>query len=323
MIGLNEGVGEDARRISRVPELTAAIFGAGGWLEDRLRLEHRPQQEAMARAVARAFQDDEPLLFEAGTGVGKSLAYLIPGLLHSVDTGRPCVVSTHTISLQEQIQGQDLPRCRRLFSSAPELAAYADFKSALLIGKANYLCTSRLARALAEKSTLFGDSDYAELQRIAEWADKTETGIRHELQPPPSPEVWEAVSADGAACSRRNCGERCPYQRARSRLRSANVIVVNHALLFALIAAGGARAEGAGSGGRGVLFPDDFVVLDEAHTVPEVAGEHFGVSIGSTGVERLLKGLYNPKTRRGLMARRTGSDGAEAVVRALEASTRF
>lgn len=322
MIGLHEDAGA-ARAPGRLAPLTAAIFADGGRLEARLHLEHRPQQESMARAVASAFDADDPLLFEAGTGVGKSLAYLIPGLLHAVDTGRPCVVSTHTISLQEQIERQDLPRCRRLFSSDPDLAGYAGFKSAVLIGKANYLCTTRLAHALAEKATLFGDGEYAELQRIADWAERTQAGIRHELQPAPIPEVWDLVNAEGSACSRRNCGDACFYQRARARLRAANLVIVNHALLFALMAAGGARAEGAGPEGRGVLFPDDFVVLDEAHTVPEVATDHFGVSVGSQAVERLLKGLYNPRTRRGLMVRRASREGIDAVAEALEASVRF
>ncbi len=323
MIGLNEGGGA-ADLSERLTELTAATFAEGGWLERHLNLEHRPQQAAMARAVAAAFRDDEPLLFEAGTGVGKSLAYLIPGILHAVDSGRPCVVSTHTISLQEQIEQQDLPGCRRLFAAAGELAAYAEFKSAVLVGKANYLCTTRLAQALAEKATLFSDGDYAELQRIADWAERSATGIRHELQPAPVPEIWDQVNADGAACSRRNCDcERCFYQRARTRLRAANVIVVNHALLFALIAAGGARAEGAGAEGRGVLFPDDFVVLDEAHTVPEVATTHFGISLGSYGVDRALKALYNPRTRRGLLVKRGGADAAAAVAEALDAARRF
>ena len=93
---------------------------------------------------------------------------------------------------------------------------------------------------------LFDDAGYAELQRIADWAETTETGLRHELQPPPNPDVWDSVNADSSSCSRRNCDcARCFYQRARARVRSAQVIVVNHSLLFSLINAGGARAAGA------------------------------------------------------------------------------
>ena len=114
----------------------------------------------MARAVAAAMKSDEPLLFEAGTGVGKSLAYLVPGLIYAIDTSRQLIVSTHTISLQEQLETSDLPKCRRLFKSTPTLARYADFKSAVLVGKSNYLCTTRLGSALADRTTLFADADY-------------------------------------------------------------------------------------------------------------------------------------------------------------------
>jgi len=277
----------------------------------------------MANAVAEAFRDDEPLLFEAGTGIGKSLAYLVPGIIHATDCGRQLIVSTHTISLQEQVEKNDLPLCRRLFGLVPELGRYAGFTATVLVGKSNYLCTSRLSHALAERASLFDDAGYAELLRIAGWAAATATGLRHDLQPQPDPEVWDSVNADSSSCSRRSCDcSKCFYQRARARVRSAQVIVVNHALLFSLINAGGARAEGAADAG-GVLFPGDFVVLDEAHTVPEVAQESFGLSLSSLGVERSLRHLYNPKTRRGIMARRADAELRQRVADALESSSQF
>jgi ATP-dependent DNA helicase DinG len=261
---------------------------------------------------------------EAGTGIGKSLAYLVPGIIHATDCGRQLIVSTHTISLQEQIEKKDLPLCRRLFGSAPELARYAGFLSTVLVGKSNYLCTSRLSHALAERASLFDDAGYAELLRIADWAETTHTGLRHELQPPPNPDVWDSVNADSSSCSRRNCDcARCFYQRARARVRSAQVIVVNHSLLFSLINAGGARAEGAGAEAAGVLFPGDFVVLDEAHTVPEVAEESFGLSLSSLGVERTLKHLYNPRTRRGILKKRGDAEFRQRVADVLDASGQF
>ena len=333
MIGLENDAGPPAPA-TRAPRFAAETFAEGGWLHAGLGLEHRPQQEQMARAAAAAFRDDAALLFEAGTGVGKSLAYLVPGIVHAIDQGRQLIVSTNTMSLQEQIETKDLPLCRRLFSSAPALAPYAAFKSAVLVGKANYLCTSRLAAALAERASLFGDDDYPELQRIADWAGVTPTGLRHDLRPAPRDEVWEAVNADSSSCSRKYCDcERCFYQRARARLRAADVIIINHALLFALISGGGPRAEAQGEGAaeaRGVLFPGDFLVLDEAHTVPEVATAHFGLSLGSHGVERTLRHLYNPRTKRGLLRRLRpagGSPGgrgaAQLVGEALDASARF
>ncbi len=323
MIGLHEDSAPAAGpKPGRVRELAAVLFSEAGVLCDALNLEHRAEQEQMACFVAGALHRDEPLLFEAGTGVGKSLAYLVPGLIHAVDQGRQLIVSTHTISLQEQIEQKDLPICRRVFKSTPDLAKYADFRSTVLVGKSNYLCPTRLSHTLADRASLFADADYAELQRIADWAETTPTGLRHEMKPPPRPEVWDAVNADSSACSRKHCdADKCHYQRARARLRTAQVIIVNHALLFALINAGGAR--GPGNDTRGVLFPDDFVVLDEAHTVPDVATDNFGLSLSSYGVDRALKHLYNPKTKRGVLKKLGGTEAQQLVIDALDAAKQF
>src|SRR4051812_11908501 len=324
MIGLRDDTASAPPPPSRAPELAAKIFADGGWLETGLKLEHRPQQDQMARAVAAAMKADSPLLFEAGTGVGKSLAYLVPGIIHAVDQSRQLIVSTHTISLQEQLETSDLPKCRRLFKGEPGLERYAEFKSTVLVGKSNYLCTTRLGHALADRASLFADADYDELQRIAAWAGATDTGIRHDLRPPPRAEVWDAVNADSSSCSRKHCdGEKCFYQRARARMRSANVVIVNHALLFALISAGGARANGATTDTPGVLFPNDFIVLDEAHTVPEVATDNFGLSLSSYGVDRALKYLFNPRTKRGLFRKHGGPEAQQLVADALDASRLF
>ncbi len=129
MIGIRDDTAPAPPAPSRAPALSARVFAESGWLQESLGLEHRPGQERMAITVAAAFRDDEPLLFEAGTGIGKSLAYLVPGIIHATDCGRQLVVSTHTISLQEQIEGKDLPLCRRLFSSVPDLARYAGFQA--------------------------------------------------------------------------------------------------------------------------------------------------------------------------------------------------
>ena len=328
MIGLREDPGSvpspvspDPVGVSHAPALAAEAFAEQGWLHGVLHLEHRPQQEQMARAVAAALRDDEVLLFEAGTGVGKSLAYLVPGIIHALDQSRQMIVSTHTISLQEQIETKDLPLCRRLFESVGELRPYAKFKSAVLVGKANYLCTTRLAHALQGRHELFPTAEQEELARIAAWAKESPEGLRHELSPAPSPEVWEAVNADSSTCSHKNCaGGHCFYQRARARLRHAQVIIVNHSLLFTHVNAGGAAEKG---GTRGVLFPDDFVVLDEAQTVPEVATEHFGLRLSSYGTDRLLKYLWNPQKKRGLLHRLGGAREKQLVEDALEAAEQF
>jgi len=325
MIGIRDEQASAPPPPTRAPEFAAKIFAEGGWLHAGLKLEHRPQQETMARAVASALKGDEPLLFEAGTGVGKSLAYLTPGIIHAVDQERQLIVSTHTISLQEQLELKDLPLVRRLFQSNPALARYVDFRSAVLLGKSNYLCPTRLSQALSDRASLFADADYEELQRIAGWAETSDSGLRHELRPPPRAEVWDAINADSSSCSRKHCDcEKCFYQRARARIRTAHVVIVNHALLFALVNAGGALANGAtGPDARGVLFPGDFLVLDEAHTVPEVATANFGLSLSSYGVERALKYLYNPRTKRGLLRKLGGPEAQQLVTDALDASKQF
>jgi ATP-dependent DNA helicase DinG len=321
MIGINDDPATPPPPPSRAPELAARIFAEGGWLQEELKLEHRPQQEQMARAVAAAMKADEPLLFEAGTGVGKSLAYLLPGIIHAVDQSRQLIVSTHTIALQEQLETKDLPLCRQVFAASPELENYTKFKSAVLVGKSNYLCTTRLASALRDKHELFATPEHDELQRVAAWAEATTTGLRHELTPAVSHDVWDLVNADSSSCARKYCDcEKCFYQRARARLRQANVIVVNHSLLFAHINAGGAAEKG---GSRGVLFPDDFVVLDEAHTVPEVATDHFGLRLSSYGTDRMLKHLFNPKTKRGTLKRLGNATDCQLVIDALDASEQF
>ncbi len=321
MIGLHENHGGPPARTDEWLQLVARAFAEGGWLQDALALEHRPQQERMAREVARSFSRDEVLLAEAGTGVGKSLAYFVPGLIHAQTARRPMLVSTHTISLQEQIQQKDLALVRRLFRAAPELTPFADFRSALLVGKGNYLCSTRLAQAIAAKHELFPTHEQQELQRIAAWAQESADGLRQELSPAPDPEVWEWIHADSSVCSRKHCDPKhCPYQRARARIRDAQLIIVNHSLLFSHLQAGGAAERGAK---RGILFPDDFLVLDEAHTVPEVATEHFGLRVTSYGFDRFLKSLYHPQRKRGLLQKLGSAREQQLVADCLDASSLF
>ena len=318
MIGFNSDH-EAAPASALLSPRVAKTFGNSGWLHQELGLDHRPQQEAMANAVAEAFESDASLLFEAGTGVGKSLAYLVPAILHALESERPCIISTNTISLQEQIQNNDLELCRSLFGEIPELEGVRNFRTALLLGKSNYLCSNRLARAIETKGDLFGTPEQEELHRLAEWSQQTTTGLVQELTPAPNFEVWDNVNADSSTCNRKNCTpETCAYQRARARLRKAHLIIVNHSLLFALI-----NATGSPEKGKGILFPDDFAVIDEAHTVPAIATEHFGLSLGSVGLQRLLNSLYNPKKKRGLLARHGGSHPKQAVVDAGEAGEQF
>jgi ATP-dependent DNA helicase DinG len=318
MISLNEGGGPVA---SRVDELTAAVFADSGWLCASLGLEHRPEQERMARAVAASMAGDSSLLCEAGTGVGKSLAYLVPGIIHAVDTRRQLLVSTHTKTLQEQIRDQDLQNCRRLFHAVPELNAYRDFTSAVLMGKGNYLCTTRLRRALVEKAELFPTSEHQLLARIDRWRQTTETGLLADLGESVPPEVWDEVSADSDACSPKFCSsDECFYQRAKKLRDSAHLVIVNHSLLFTLMAVQAAQEK---TPARGILRLDDFVVLDEAHTVPDIATEHLGLALTSAGLRRQLHALFNPKRKKGLFLRHQDTGGQRTIEIALEQADHF
>ncbi len=283
-----------------LPALSERVFGADGYARVLPNFEHRPEQERMALNCAQAFAADTALLCEAGTGVGKSMAYLVPGIIAAVRFRRQLVVATHTIALQQQIIEKDIPRIRAMFEACGELSDCKDFKAALLMGRANYLCTHRLKRALAERRELFDTRESKELERIADWSVSTDTGFVEEMSPPPDPEVWNWVNADSSSCAPRNCSDgTCFYQKARRLVGEADVVVLNHKLLFSMLAAGMSADEDT----RGILFAGDMLVVDEAHLAPDSAADCFGISLSSSGVSRLLKRIYDPSKKKGLIVR--------------------
>ena len=209
MIGLIENTGSAPKKLGSLVALVESIFKEGGLLQTALQLDHRPQQAAMALHVAQSLETNTPLLFEAGTGVGKSLAYLIPGLIHSVESERPMIISSHTITLQEQIRSKDLKLCRDLFNAVDELKRYSKFRSAMMLGKANYCCTTRLSNALrdaksAKQLELLENEAKKDLVRLAQWSAHSKDGIIQELSPSPLPDVWDAVNAESSTCSKKN-----------------------------------------------------------------------------------------------------------------------
>ncbi|MCH7812902.1 MAG: DEAD/DEAH box helicase, partial [Planctomycetes bacterium] len=275
------------------------LFAPGGLIARRMsRYEVRPQQLEMAAAVSRAFERGEHLLVEAGTGVGKTFAYLAAAIDRIAEHNQRVVISTHTIALQEQLINKDIPF---LAAIMPQ-----EFSAVLVKGRGNYLGRRRLDRTRQRRSLLFDQGrSLAEVQRIAEWSDRTDDGSLADLGFRPSAEVWDQVRSEQGNCMGRRCSEygRCFYQRARRRARHANLLVVNHALFFADLAV---RQRGSS------LLPDyDLAVLDEAHTIEEVAGAHLGMSVSDAQVRFLLDRLYNDGTKRGLLA----SCHAEAAVR--------
>lgn len=318
MISLNETYDQN-KAPNFVPDLTENTFCANGWLQNTLDLEHRPEQEQMAIAIAQAFTTDSSLIFEAGTGVGKSIAYLIPAIIHAINTNRQCIISTNTIALQEQIQKKDLPLCKQLFQKQSDLLKYKDFKTALLIGRSNYLCSTRLSQAVESKLDLFPTPEHQELDRIIKWSQYTQSGIINELNPMPNTTVWEWVNADTSACNRRHCNPNlCFFQKARSRLQNAHIIIINHSLLFSLIGAGLVPNKE-----RGILYPNDFIVIDEAQTAPNIATDQLGNRISSLGLDRLLKRLYNPRRKKGFLSCYGSISHYEAVKKTIHQSNKF
>ena len=288
--------GSDTEAV-RLLSLVEKIFSHDGFLREILGFEHRSEQAQMAHEFSKSLLSRKHLIFEAGTGVGKSLAYLIPSILYSQMTKRKCVVATNTISLQEQLLDKDVPAVRDLFLKSAGLEAFSEFNCALLVGRANYLCQNRLNRALLGQKDLFETHQRDELQRIADWvAMGPIEGIRQEMLPSPNPLVWDLVNADSSVCSSKRCTpDTCFYRKARSLVESADLVIINHSLLFSLIGAGG----GQGDESAGILFPDDFLIFDEAHEITDVASEHLGVSLSSWALETFLNNFTTRNEERG------------------------
>ncbi len=273
------------------------IFSATGPFSKSRNFEYRPQQQAMAVAVAQALVDSGPLLVEAGTGVGKSFAYLVPAILFAVARKKKAVICTHTINLQEQLTEKDLPVLEKVLP--------VPFSYTMLKGRQNYLCTRRLHKAMQQADSLFTSPESSELHRIYDWAKETGDGSLSDFETEPDPKVWSHVCSERGLCTPKMCGFQsdfaktngvCFFQRARKRILSADVVVLNHTLFFTLL--GGVPEEPEG----GILFKNDFVIFDEAHTVEQVAARHIGLGVGSGQVRYALQRLWNPRTQKGLLA---------------------
>jgi ATP-dependent DNA helicase DinG len=283
-----------------------SILGPAGRIAQRLpHYEHRTQQLEMARAVAEALAGGKHLIAEAGTGTGKSFAYLVPAILHATSTPLPpqsddedddkagkrppaVVISTHTISLQEQLIAKDIPLLR---SVMPQ-----EFTAVLAKGRGNYLSLRRLQRAVARSGSMLStDQQHEQLTTITDWAKTTSDGSLSSLPFRPQAAVWDEVVSDRGNCLGRQCPtyKDCFYYAARRRVQNAHLIVVNHALFFTDLAL---RAMG------GSILPNyGAVIFDEAHTLEAVAGDHLGMRISESQVEYTLNKLYNDRTNKGLL----------------------
>jgi ATP-dependent DNA helicase DinG len=313
----------------------ADILGSQGRIVARLegRYEQRPEQLAMADGVTRAIRRGHHLVVEAGTGVGKSFAYLVPAILaatgelaldNPLPNRRPkqsddeddkpplprVIVSTHTISLQEQLIQKDLPLLR---SVMPQ-----EFTAVLVKGRSNYLSMRRMETALARSASLFHDeAEFTQLREIIQWSKRTTDGSLSDLPVRPLGQVWDEVASDSGNCMGRRCPthNKCFYYAARRRAQNAHILVVNHALFFSNL---GLRRSGVS------ILPDyDIVIFDEAHTIEAVAGDHLGLAVTSSQIDFALTRLYNDRTNRGLLVHYKMKEAEQEVDRCRRRAEEF
>ena len=277
------------------------VLGPSGRIARRLpHFEQRPQQLEMALKVFEALFEGRRLLAEAGTGVGKSFAYLVPAILHaaagSVDAKgdevalaqKRVVISTHTISLQEQLLAKDVPFLRSVLP--------IEFTAVLCKGRNHYLSLRRLQGAMERSNNLFNSQEEVDqLKRIGDWAKQGGDRTRAELSERPLPVVWDEIASDSGNCMGRKCPRYadCHFYQAKRRAQNAHILIVNHALFFSDLSL---RIAGAS------LLPDyGAVIFDEAHALESVASEHLGIGVSSSQIDFMLNRLYNDSTSKGLL----------------------
>ena len=276
------------------------ILGPDGRIAARLEnYEHRGEQLAMADAVAKALADGHHLIAEAGTGVGKSFAYLVPAILATTceekqdekEQAPPLkriIIATHTISLQEQLLRKDLPL---LNSVIPR-----EFAAVLVKGRGNYVSLRRLKAARERALSLFGsEEEMQQIDSLDRWAKETHDGSLSDLDYRPLPQVWDEAASDSSNCLGRNCPsyKECFYYKSRRRIFNAQLLIVNHALFFSDLAI---KRQG------GSILPKyDAVIFDEAHNIEAVAGDYLGLSVTSGQIDYILNKLYNDRKNRGLL----------------------
>jgi ATP-dependent DNA helicase DinG len=274
----------------------ARIFGADGFLAKTMKaqkrpFEARPEQLEMAQAIAASVRDKTHLLVEAGTGTGKSYAYLVPFLLWAIENKKRVLIATGTKALQQQLVERDLPFLRELFKRH----FGQDIKFALCLGTGNYICPRRLAKA--QVAGLFAsESEVKQLQEIQQFAAKSPTGRNLDLPFEPQSALWSQLNRESDLCMNRNCNlyDSSFYWKARREQEKAHVLVANHHLLFAHIAAGGNAA--------GVLPPFDALVIDEAHSAEDVAASYLGVEFSNLGAAKLIELLASRRSNRTVLS---------------------
>lgn len=271
------------KKITKLSEDDAGFYISNGGPLSKIYkgFEERPVQIELLKQIAKAFNENKIGVFEAGTGVGKSYAYLIPSILWSVTNHERVVISTGTINLQQQICEKDIPAVEEILGKK--------IKFVLMKGRQNYICKRRLNDAASILDLFENESD--ELKKIAEWSQETENGSKSDLAFMPSENVWTKVNSESDACM----GMRCPFHtecfvmKMRKEAAGANIIVVNHHLLFADIQS---RLGGAGYEDAAVLPPYHHIVFDESHGIETAATSFFSESVTRFKLNKLINQMY-------------------------------
>lgn len=255
------------------------IFGPGGLIaQAHPEYEHRPGQMDMARAVMRAFEENRHLIVEAGTGTGKTLAYLVPAVAAALGGRGRVIISTGTKNLQEQLMEKDIPFLQSVLPKK--------FSATYMKGRNNYLCLNRLGRAQASP-ILEGLEEVDYFEQVCDWANESQTGDRAELANlPESLSFWRHIDARSETCLGQKCTDfdACFITRMRDRAREADIVVVNHHLFFADLSLRNSM--------YGAVLPDyTAVILDEAHLIEDVASEYFGSQVSNYQILDLLRDL--------------------------------
>lgn len=282
--------------MSDTPLSAEQVLGPDGSIARRLSsYESRPEQLALAASIEDALLNDRHLVAEAGTGVGKSFAYLVPAILAARqrrttdDKCKRIIVSTHTISLQEQLISQDIPFLQAVLP--------VEFSAVLVKGRGNYISLRRAGKALqrAGQQMSFDPDGQKQLAQIANWMGTTTDGTKSDLQFRPQPAVWDEVASDHGDCMWKRCPQvdNCFYYKARRRVWNADLLVVNHALFFSDLALR--------RGGASILPDYQTVIFDEAHTVEAVAADHLGLRLSEGQIDYLMNRLYNDRAQRGIL----------------------
>jgi ATP-dependent DNA helicase DinG len=277
------------------PEQIAGLLGPEGVIAEKLPdYEERPEQLRMAFVVAEAFNKGQLAVVEAGTGTGKSLAYLVPALLWARGNQERVVISTRTINLQEQLIRKDLPFLRR--------STGIEFYAVLVKGRSNYFCRRRGETAGRELG-LFDQAQVEELQQIIAWAESSGDGSKEDLAFIPSYQAWEEVCCEADQCPKVRCQyyRNCFFYKARRQAAKADILVVNHALLLSDLAL---RQQTSNYSATAVLPPFERVILDEAHHLEDVATSYFSSQLTRFTFSRVLNRLRHPrKINQGLLPR--------------------